>query len=77
MQACTECRTGKIHWSARKEIPEALRGSWGTAQHSLLSCRTSATVAETPGAARGSSTVATGQRCQEEQGSTGPWVQGG
>lgn len=47
------------------------------AQHSLLSCRTSATVAETPGAARGSSTVATGKRCQEEQGSTGPWVQGG
>lgn len=36
MQASTECRTGKIHWSARKEIPEALHGSWGTAQSPVL-----------------------------------------
>lgn len=67
----------KIYWSASKQIPKALCGSQGTAGHRILSCGAPATVTETPGASCGSSTMATGQRCQEEQGTTGPWVQEG
>lgn len=37
----------KIYWSARKQIPKALHGSQGTAEHRSLSCGTPVTVAET------------------------------
>jgi len=46
--------------------------AWAATQ----SCRTSATMAETPGAAQ-ADPAQTWQRCQEEQGSTSPGRQGG
>lgn len=52
------CTRGRDH------RPSAWAATW--------SCRTSATGAETPGAACGTSTEATWQSCQEEQRSTSP-----